>query len=752
MIPAGNFVSKKKRSRSKKKRLQAPPPSLNPPAGWPGLLPKDSKALPSARKSSPKIRLILPAAVLVAAAVALFFVLKPSKIQVARDDKLSVLLITLDTMRGDRLGCYGYNKGQTPNLNALAQKGIRFANAYAQVPLTLPSHCSMMTGAYPISHGVHNNGTYTLGPDKLTLAEILKVRGFKTAAFLASFSLDSRFGLDQGFDVYDDNFQEGSPSERNAEQVYPVFSAWVDKLKDEQFFCWIHFFDPHLPYNPPPPYREEFADRPYDGEVAFMDSVIGAVIGKIKERNLLGRTLVIVAGDHGEGFGEKGESGHGVFVYEMALRVPLIFSAENHLPAQQVIPARVRLIDIMPTVLDLLNLPKPDSAQGISLIPYIQKKEKADLDSYVETYYPQENLGWASPLGLISRHWKYIRAPKEELYDLKADPQESKNVFLRERKKSAEMKNSLDAWLKDSLVQGSSGKRVLTNEEKEKLRSLGYVDYSDKTARGEAPDPKDKLDELQLIQAAQQYEFEGNFQAAAELHAKMLALRPSVATSYDNLALAQARTNKFEAAIQTLKRGLENIPHSEVLLSRLGHTCMVAGRPAEALSAMSDVLKINPKNMDALTASAMVLGKIGKKEEAEKFFEKALALDPENKFLRTNYANFLAAAGRIPEAIEVYQRLTQDFPQDSRSFQLLGITYGMIKEFDKAIENLKEAIVIRSTPSSYYYLALSFREKGNLAEAIRNLEFYLQDTRGEPEQRTKNAQATLEYLKKLPGK
>jgi len=752
MTSAGNYVSKKKRSRSKKKGLQAPPSSLNPPAGRARPLHKNSKAVPFTRKNSQKIRLILSTAVLVAAAVGLFFVLKPSKIQVVRDDKLNVLLITLDTMRDDRLGCYGYDKGQTPNLDSLAQKGVRFANAYAQVPLTLPSHCSMMTGTYPMSHGVHNNGTYTLGPDKLTLAEILKARGFKTAAFLASFSLDSRFGLDQGFDVYDDNFQEGSSSERKAEQVYSAFSAWVDKLKDEQFFCWVHFFDPHLPYTPPPPFRQEFADRPYDGEVTYMDSVIGAVMGKIKERNLLGRTLVIVAGDHGEGFGEKGESGHGVFLYEMAVRVPLIFSAENHLPARQVIPARVRLIDIVPTVLDLLNLPRPGSAQGTSLIPYIQIKEKDDLDSYIETYYPQENLGWASLLGLISGDWKYIRAPKEELYHLKADPQENRNVFLRERKKSSDMKNSLDTWLKERLIPGSSGKRILTPEEKERLRSLGYVDYSNKAARGEAADPKDKLDELQLIQAAQQYEFEGNFQAAAELHAKMLAWRPGVASSYDNLALVLARMNKFEAAIQTLKRGLEKIPHSEVLLSRLGHTCMVAGRPDEALAAMSEVLKINPENMDALTASAMLLGNTGKMEEAEKFFEKALAMDPENKFLRTNYANFLASAGRIPEAIEVYQRLTEDFPQDSRSFQLLGITYGMIKEFDKAIENFKNAILIKPTPSSFYYLALSFREKGDLTEALRNLELYLQDPRGEPEQRIKNAQATLEYLKKVTGK
>ena len=746
-------MAKKKRSRPKKRAQPALQPGPKMPSSRPEPGRKDLKTESTAPRSGHRLPLILGfAAIAVIVLVFALLVLRPSGPLLVGDAPQNVLLITLDTTRADRLGCYGYAKGQTPNLDSLAQNGVRFAKAYAPVPLTLPSHSSIMTGTYPLSHAVRNNGSYALSPEKLTLAKVLAAQGFKTAAFVSSFSLDSRFGLGPGFDIYDDNFGEGSPAERTAGEVNSVFSAWFDKLKDERFFCWVHFFDPHLPYSPPPPYRAEFADRPYDGEIAYVDSVIGEVIAKIKARNLLGRTLVVVAGDHGEAFGEKGEAGHGVFLYEMALKVPLIFYAENRLPAEKVVPARVRLIDIMPTILNILNLPKPESVQGVSLIPYIQGKTKADLDSYIETYYPKENYGWAPLFGMMSRDWKYIRAPKEELYNLKTDPNEANNIFLAEPKKAADLKAGLDTLVKDNLIGGSSGRRTLTAAERDKLRSLGYVDYSDKTAQGEIADPKDKLDELKMVQDAEKFEFEGDFQAAAELHEKMLALRPNVASGYDNLSFDQARMRQFEAAIQTLKQGLEKIPHSEILLSRLGHTYLVSGRMNEALAAMGEILKINPGHIDALTSSAMLLGNMGKREEAGTYFERALAVAPRNKFLLTSYANYLAANEKIPEAIEIYSRLKQDFPRDYKLSQLLGITYGLSQDFDKAIENLKEANSIKATAASYFYLAISFREKGDIAEAVRSLGLYLEDPKGEPEPRIKRARADMERMKKLLNK
>jgi arylsulfatase A-like enzyme/Flp pilus assembly protein TadD len=686
------------------------------------------------------------------AAGALYFVFRPKPVPILRDSRMNVVLVTLDTTRADRLGCYGYGAGKTPNLDTLAQGGVRFANAYCQVPLTLPSHASIMTGLNPYTHGVHNNGAYALSANSTTLAEVLKGKGYQTAAFTASFSVDSRFGLGRGFDVYDDNFQSDSPfksvnAERKAEEVFKVFESWFDKnaASDTPFFVWLHFFDPHLPYNPPSPLREQFGDRLYDGEVAYMDAIFGLVMRKLMAKNLMGRTLVVAAGDHGESFGEKGESGHGVFLYEQAVHVPLIFQSEGRLPAGLVVPSRVRLIDVMPTILDLLDTPPPDQIQGESLVPYIQKKKKADLDNYLETFYPRENFGWAALTGLQSDQWKYIHAPKPELYDIPADPGENRNVASGNRAAAA-LKSRLDALVRSAGGAPSAG-RTMTEAEKTRLRSLGYVDYADPKTRAEAADPKDKIGELKMIQDAEKFEYEGNFAAAAELHAKMLDLRPDTAGSYVNLALALARQKKFDAAIATLRQGLERLPGSELLLTRLGYTYLVTGKPDLALAVMQDVLKSNPLSMDALTSVSMILENFGRRDEARGIFERALAVEPENKFMRAGYAGNLVASGRPAEAITVYTKLVRDFPRDTALYRMLGIAYGSSGDFDKAIENFKQITYIAPNPDAYFNLALAYVQKGEFAEAAAYFERYLDDVKGEPEPKVRRARMELERVK-----
>jgi arylsulfatase A-like enzyme/Flp pilus assembly protein TadD len=699
------------------------------------------------------IGLLAAASIITIGAASYLLLLRPRPSSIARDSGLNVLLITLDTTRADRLGCYGYARAATPNIDALARQGVLFANAYAPVPLTLPSHCSILTGTLPISHLVRNNGTYIMGPEQVTLAEVLKDKGFRTAAFVASFSVDSRFGLSQGFELYDDNFQEDAPfkalnSERTAEQVYQIFSAWLEKLEGGPFFAWVHFFDPHAPYNPPSPYRENFEGRPYDGEVAYMDFMVGAVLSKLRQKGLLARTLVAVAGDHGEAFGEKGESGHGVFLYEMAVRVPMLFFVEGRIPKQRVISGRVRLIDIFPTVLDILSVPAPPSVQGKSLLPYLEERKNKDLECYLETFYPRENFGWSPLAGLISGRWKYIRAPKEELYDLRADPDEQKNAAGPEKEIVAKMRALMEQLEQSSSGSATGGRRTPTAEEQARLRSLGYVDYSDPTAKG-GDDPKDKVDELRLVQEAEKLEFEGNFQGAAELHKSLLTLHPRVATGYINLALAQARQLKFDQAIATLRLGLEKIPGSELLLSRLGYTYLVTGRMSDALATMKQVLDINPGNIEALTATAVMLDNQGSKEEAQSFFEKALAVEPENKFLRLSYASNLSSSGKLKEAIAVYIKIIEDYPRDTAAYQALGIAYGQSGDFDQAIAAFKESTYINPTQAAYFNLALAYRQKGEFAEAVRYFERYLENPKDEPEKKVKMARSELERLRSL---
>jgi arylsulfatase A-like enzyme/Flp pilus assembly protein TadD len=745
-------MSKKKKRRKKraKSRPQAAKPeqrrSLDPG--------KELKEKGSERRPSLKLWLALTASVIVIGAGLVYLMIFRGRTPVKRDPRANILLITLDTTRADRLGCYGYSRAKTPNLDRLAHTGVMFENVYCQVPLTLPSHCSILTGTYPTRHNVHNNGTYVLGPDNRTLAEVLKEKGFQTVAFVASFSVDSRFGIAQGFDVYDDNFQVGLPfkplnSERKADQVAAVFSAWLEKREAQPFFAWVHFFDPHLPYQPPSPYKEEFADDPYDGEIAYMDFCLGQVIEKVREKNLLERTLVILAGDHGEAFGEKVETGHGLFLYDGTMRVPLIFYAESQLPQGKVVRARVRLIDIMATVLDMLGLQVPDQSQGTSLVPYIEGRKSSDLESYIETFYPRENYGWSELLGLVWGDWKFIRAPRPELYNLLSDPDESQNLYPSEGQIAADLNNRLESLVKESggLSGIAASKSRLTAEEEERLRSLGYTSFAG-GAKSDYPDPKDKLDLLRLIQRAEAYEFQGKYEEALPIYEQLLSLIPDAPSSYVNLALTQARLKRFEETIQTLQKGLTKIPRSEILLARLGHTYLVTGRIQDAFDTMARVLEINSENVDALTVLAGVLDTQGKRGEARAYYERAMALEPENKYLRVSYAFNLTSSGLVDQAIEVYKKLTQDYPDDALLFQYLGIAYGITGEYSKAIESLKQAIDINPTPTAYLNLAVAYERTGETSEAIRYLKLYLENPQGESQQSVRAAKAELARLEK----
>jgi arylsulfatase A-like enzyme len=331
-----------------------------------------------------------------------FFVISPGRrrVDLSGAPYFNVLLITLDTTRADHLGCYGYKPAKTPNLDRLAQEGVRFTRAYCPAPLTLPSHASIMTGLYPVTHGVRNNG-HDLPSGIRTLAEILKGRGYSTAAFVSFFSVDSRFGLDRGFDVYDDTFRSESPfktqnAERRAEETFAGFSRWLETNGKNRFFGWVHYYDPHLPYDPPSPYKEEFDGDPYDGEIAYMDRYVGAVLDRLKEQGVLERTIVVIAGDHGEGLGDKVELGHGIFLYEETLRVPFILHNPAVFPRSQLIESQVRLVDVAPTILETIGLKNEAAGMaGQSLLAWLRGKSRKDLDSLVETFYPRENFGWS---------------------------------------------------------------------------------------------------------------------------------------------------------------------------------------------------------------------------------------------------------------------------------------------------------------------------------------------------------------------
>jgi arylsulfatase A-like enzyme/Tfp pilus assembly protein PilF len=722
-----------------------------------------SSKKPQARKSGWRTGIFwwVIGAAMTLACLIYFFVMSPGKSKITSPDAsiFNILLITLDTTRADHLGCYGYPRAKTPSLDGLAREGIRFARAYCPAPVTLPSHISILSGLYPIAHGVRNNGHHLPSGIK-TLAKILKGRGYATAAFVSSFSVDSRFGIDRGFDVYDDTFQpqaslKSANAERRAEGTFDRFSRWLESNWSNRFFAWVHYYDPHLPYDPPPPYKEEFKDRPYDGEIAYMDHYVGAVLDQLRTKEILEKTLIVVAGDHGEGLGDKVEIGHGIFLYEAALRVPLIFHNLKIFPRPRVDESEVRLVDVTPTILELVGL-KDEAAgmQGQSLVPRLEGKAGKDLDSLIETFFPRENFGWSELVGIISGPWKFIQAPRPELYDLKNDPEEEKNLYELEANRSAALKTKLESELlrlgSDSRASGEP--ETARAEDLEKLRSLGYVNFAPAKPGSALPDPKDKIDLIRLIQQAQAYEIEQRYPEAERVYSQILKDIPDSPAFYVNLAIVQAMQKKFDQAIGTLYQGLARIPDSGILLAGLGHTYLVSGKSREALKTMEKVLASDPRNTDALTVCAGILERTGRAEEARIYYERALSVEPESRYLRTNYAGNLASSGKFREAIEVYKTLINDFPEEQAFYQFAGKAHSYLGEFDRAISLLEQAVAIRPTSVGYFNLAVAYEKSGDLQQAVEHFKLYLENSSGEKNDDVQRAKAILEVLEKRLGR
>jgi len=666
---------------------------------------------------------------------------------------LNILLITLDTTRADRLGYSGYARARTPNLDYLAGEGACFYHAYSPVPLTLPSHCSIMTGTYPLFHQVRNNGFYYLSPESITLAEIMKEKGFTTAAFVSSFTVDSRFGLDQGFDYYEDKFQEDEilknfRSERRADETFARFLTWLDKNYNLPFFVWLHFYDPHLPYDPPSPFKEQFEKNPYDGEIAFVDFVLGQVIDSLKNKNLFDNTLIVIAGDHGEALGERKEIDHGLFLYDNSLKVPLIFFCPRILPSKKIY-SRVRLIDIMPTILDLMGITSPKQVQGISLRPYISGQKKEDLDSYIETVYPFENFGWAPLEGLIHNQWKLIVAPKPELYDLKRDPEELENVGAEKKEILAELTRKLDEYKAQISARLKARPKIPSLKEMEKLKSLGYIGGPLEPESGKPlADPKDKIDDYLLYFRANLMETQGNYEKAVEYYRQVLNSNPDSPWNYVNLGFLFMKMNRVKEAISLLEQAKAKFPHSIVILSRLMSFYLRDERWEDALATGQAILNIDPSYFDALFLMGSTQAKLGHWQAAKDFYERALKIEPENKVLRQRYAYSLMASGEYEAAKKAYDNLWKDFPTDHSILLDLALLYKVTGKYDEATKILERAVKEFPGADTYYAYALHLVEVKRNKEAINYLKKFLESAPAEDKSRRAQASALLRELLK----
>jgi arylsulfatase A-like enzyme len=412
----------------------------------------------------------------------------------------SVLLVTLDTTRADRLGCYGHPGARTPVLDRLASEGVRFENAFADAPITLPSHASVLTALFPFEHGVRNNGNFRLSERFPTLATVLRDRGYRTGAFLSSFVLDRRYGLARGFETYDDRMDaapESAPTpeaERRGDRTVLALGGWLEGRAADgaPFFAWLHLYDPHEPYRPPPPFRETIAD-PYDGEIAFADAALGQALDKLGTLGLRDKTVVAVVADHGESLGDHGEETHSMFVYDSVIRVPLVFWGPGLLPAGRTVGTPVRTIDVAPTLLDLVEAPSLASPHARSLRSLIQGRSAAPPPAvYAETYVPQLYMNGAPLRAVRDERYKLIDAPRPELYDLARDPGESQDRYRDEPKIAAALRSELDRLTGGSPGAMSTG--PVDAEAAEKLRALGYVGAGSEPLRTPSAGLKDPKD------------------------------------------------------------------------------------------------------------------------------------------------------------------------------------------------------------------------------------------------------------------
>jgi len=648
-------------------------------------------------------------------------------------DAFNIIIITLDTTRADRLGCYGCAGAQTPHLDRLASEGVRFSRAYSPVPLTLPAHCSLFTGRYPLFHRVRNNGNRFLPQEAETLAEILRRKGYTTAAFIASFVLDSRFGLDQGFDVYEDDMENGGriktlASERRADEVFGSFSSWFADRPAGPFFVWVHFFDPHLPYDPPEPFRSNTTLSSYDGEIANVDLSIGRIIAQLSVQNILDRTLIVAAGDHGEAFGEHGEIGHGVFCYGEAVNIPLILRAPGRIPSGLVCKSPVSLVDIAPTVLDFLNLPIPSSIQGSPLQRVLKKSARSDRSLFIESVFLNESLSSAPVRGIIQREFKFLDLPRPELYDLTADPGETVNLFLKQASITRAMRQTLEGFEKAAGASNFSEQRTMSIEEKERLESLGYISSPQSASKPESglPDPKDVVHAWTIYQSGEIDLKSGQIAAAEEKFRAAVKENQQLINAFSHLAEIYFQRGDLGALEQILEQGIAANPGNGTLYLRRLFYLFQLGRIDAVLQGLVKAEAIVPywQQEQLYNLAGTACGRAGLYDQAASYFGKVLAIEPANAEAAKNLGYVLFMQGRYPEALTYQRQAEKRLAQDPQLAAETAMTLAKQKDYAAAGRYFEKALQLRTDEGVLFQYAEMLAEHRDYARAISLLKPY----------------------------
>ena len=669
-----------------------------------------------------KVLLYALLAVAVAAAALFLFVLRPEKpsgpgIQGRWGkegvDKPNVIIVTMDTTRADHLACYGYPGVRTPTLDALAARGALFEQCAAASPLTLPSHATIMTGMYPTYHGVRVNGNAAVNEAQTTLAEIFKGLGYDTGAFISAFVLDGRWGLNQGFGHYDDSFDlkkykqlDLGAVQKPGNEILDEALGWLEKEKDRRFFAWVHLYDPHSPYEPPEPFLSEYRGKGraglYDGEIAFMDSQIGRLVDWLAANGLDRKTLIVLVGDHGEGLGSHGEGTHGYFVYDYAVHVPFIVVTPFRELQGIRVAAQSRTADVFPTVLELAGIPAPGKVHGRSMVPaMLDPKGAPQAAAYSESMAPNIQFGWSPLHALRTPDYKFIDAPRPELYDLANDPGEEKDVQNRLPDRALSMKRELDGLMAETSAGAPTPQAAdLDKETIERLAALGYVGApvpaKTAAARGQATlaDPKDKLMVFQAVTSAGEMVMQENYTKAVEQLEKALGEEPNIPQALLLLATCNMELGNYARAKTLFDRLLKDDPENIQALISMTNLLMKEGKAEDVIALGKRALAMDERNNQACALIGEAYIKLKDYDQALPYLQKAVDIQPKLTQNRLTLAACLVGLKRYGEAEAAFREILQESPKFPFAHFDLGVMYEEQGKIEEARASYSEEVAL----------------------------------------------------------
>ncbi|HEX9093443.1 MAG TPA: sulfatase-like hydrolase/transferase, partial [Coriobacteriia bacterium] len=577
---------------------------------------------------------------------------------------------------------YGNARAETPRIDALAASGVRFTAAYAHNVITLASHANILSGRLPFEHGVHDNSGFRFPAGLDTAATLLKRAGYRTGAFVSAFTVDSQFGLDRGFDVYDDDFADAGPrpafliQERPGTETVQRAKRWIDGASTQPYFCWVHIFEPHYPYTPPEPFAARFADRPYDGEVAAADAALAPLLDPILNAGTNGGTLVILTSDHGESLGEHGEATHGIFAYDATLKVPLVVYAPQ-LWRPRVIDQPAFHIDLLPTMLDAVGLPVPSTLRGRSLVDALAGGTLPTRTGYFEALSAMLTRGWAPLRGIIDGESKYIDLPIRELYDLRADLHETRNLADGQPARADAMRSRLVTF---GAVNEAIERSPENAEVRERLRSLGYLSGPGSGVQGPGStrytgddDPKRLIDLESLQQEVIGLYMRGDLNQALTKCRELVARRPTMATSLLDLAHLEREAGHLPAAIDALERALALRRGDAETAALLGGYLTQANRAQAAVSLLQPYAREAHPDTRVLVSLAIAQARIGDAPGARATIARARDEDPSSAMLLVDSGTVYLMGNDREQARTAFEHALQINPKVARAHSSLGM-------------------------------------------------------------------------------